>query len=984
MPAPTKPSGKAGSDSSQALPLEKRAPRDDLTALREESAANLQSIRENSENLVSSADRAASNLLDQVQTAATGIEDVAKAVWHESDVAQAALRDSENNFDSQRMLVLIPWIVLSGLSLTLYAEFVPSASLLGDVVVGVVLTLAGVSTYAVSLWLSRPVERTIPATYAHVIDIRQVVSPTPSPLSERLINRGVVTAFSESLKRLATQTAAAARIVLPKANALYEAVERSERQRSFVSQVRLMQIRFNFPPAPQIEGYLRRFAEATDSEELWLQGVVACFKRFQSVPETLIKLFFYESTADERSIRVQWQIVRSDTELIEELVTWLVSTRCIQTSEPLDPQVAATLLGVTLRASETTFSLDSTRASFDENALRLIQISSAVENLNREFRLGLVRVNSLAGFNPTSSRNIERAYLNATARANPSVPQDVLTFLYASVIGGPALAEAFDGAKHSPTLARSLELLRNRGILRDTLGTDYLVAIAVSQTEFSIARLQQMSVAYEDLREFTRTFHGFLRRNELAQSNEPPSISTILSACPPSDKSSTDDQLILLAQTMISSDRSRFAHSSIALASLTFFLRESHHRETESFCRRTVHDETACRLLYDYIGLLDAKSLEVPRPPLAGVLQLTDLGSPPDEHYEDFQFQLTQGYLFTSRRNLISHRLETIRQEIREEHQEIRELKESVAGVLESRLDFDAIDDLLLSNALAAYIVTVPTTMKDPIMDFLGSEELRSIKLDSEQASGDTGSRSLVILDRNPGGSGRGTRVGLVPQGVTFEKFSDLFDKALSKAVVPYNRRTGANLPERISLYVMRVLPAGEAMYVTGLHRPAEPDSTGEETTRPELTIKKLILDELTSDEQIDLLGATVRGQSQSVAVKQIVRMLYESPRTSIVGLVRNRIAPDLQRFQKLANLDVQRRITDAFTGGNSLVQACIQLCDQERRLGPGKSKKEFLQRVRPALPRELQNDAESEDRVVSVLYRFAKGVGDTYSLAST
>lgn len=957
---------------------------DEVTAKREEGARSLQSLQDSVDQVATAIDEFSADIEGQVTEAESLIDGAALRVQKEADNARGTFHKSKVNFHTQRLLVLVPYVLLSGVVVALYAYYFPGANLTGGLEVAAVLSAVGLVLFRLSWVLSSDVETSISHSLDELDSDTEILSPSPAPASSRFLNRKVLSKGIAFVKGSAGVAASAARVVFPKVDALFEAVDRREQQKTFVRHAHLMLARYHFPSSATVEEFLNGYRSASASSEKWQKDFVETVEKAFKVPPPIISMFYSESVSEEADVRSYWSGIRNGTdslELFSELRTWLLNKGCVKVSDSFGSEVNEKLLNLALQSSDRTFSLGQVQDDVGSLAVNLSRIRSAIRRMDREFKLELVDVDTFVGLSLSGVDEVEQDCLAVVAKHNPTYNPEALAFLYSVIVGGTFLSDRFTKVKSTSVLSDSLEILRKKGILRETLPTNYLVAIASSQTEFSISELQHMSITYDDLKTFASSLHTFLLENGVATREQAPNIQEIMIECPPSSRMSLHGQFQRLAESMVADPLRDLSKHDLAVSLLTFFLKESQHPEGRAFCQLVAQNGSQSRLLYQFVEFRTSKVLEVSPPPLR--LALPDklpMGSP-DEDFEGFREELANGNLFLDKRNLVRHRIERVKEEIREQREQLEGLKESVTSVLRSRLDVESIDDLLETGAIAAYIITVPSTTKDPVVDFLRSPELRGIRVRDLPNGGPSDDREVVILDDDPETSGKGARIGLVPQRMAFEEFGQRFDDALKLAVSPYNKRTGAQLPEKLPLFLMRILPAGEAMYVTGQETDRRVLSSKDLGVRPEASIKKLVVGKLTKDEQVDLLGVTVRRMSNSVAMKEVLRMHLEAPMTTLLGLARTAVAPDLSRYPSLEDLDVKTSVTRAFTRGDSLISACIQLFEQDKRLTSEQSKAEFYQRVHTALPGEVQRDLACESRVIDALYQVAKGYGQTFSL---
>lgn len=203
-------------------------------------------------------------------------------------------------------------------------------------------------------------------------------------------------------------------------------------------------------------------------------------------------------------------------------------------------------------------------------------------------------------------------------------------------------------------------------------------------------------------------------------------------------------------------------------------------------------------------------------------------------------------------------------------------LREIISSILNKTWKVDDVRDMVLGNAVTAYMITRPQKPKDfkensQLMTYIQEsriEEMRRIARKNIDPREVEGPPESLIMFRN---AGTAVRIGLVPPGLSFDKFAKLFDSVVSEYLNDYNQ----SLP----MHLTRVSASESSFYLTGAQYT---DTSSFENQGILSKIKELVTTEkyISTNYQLALFSSLKLKKEQTL--KETVIILFEQNKSTI------------------------------------------------------------------------------------------------------
>lgn len=152
-----------------------------------------------------------------------------------------------------------------------------------------------------------------------------------------------------------------------------------------------------------------------------------------------------------------------------------------------------------------------------------------------------------------------------------------------------------------------------------------------------------------------------------------------------------------------------------------------------------------------------------------------------DSFFLEFRRSLSEGHL-PSYPALVStiftNNLSRLEKDAISDH-ELKEMKVLINNLLDESLSPDRIRNFILGRAIQAYMITVPSSADKPAI-FAELDKREQLLTLAKSMSAINSEPNYLQLVNYKKGSGMGTRIGLIPYEMSFERFSDLFDDLLT------------------------------------------------------------------------------------------------------------------------------------------------------------------------------------------------------------
>jgi hypothetical protein len=154
----------------------------------------------------------------------------------------------------------------------------------------------------------------------------------------------------------------------------------------------------------------------------------------------------------------------------------------------------------------------------------------------------------------------------------------------------------------------------------------------------------------------------------------------------------------------------------------------------------------------------------------------------------------------------------------------------------------------------------------------------------------DNSFKNLIKIKK---GSGKATRIGLVPLGMAFDDFASKFDLVYKSAVKIYNAEyEDEQIPDPLPCYLMRIFPSEYGLKEIMLESDAE--------ARPISIVKELLQQKLSKADEVKLMSLIQSARSGKEGFKAVIRTIIDHPASSIKSIMGRSMEALLEKSNRL------------------------------------------------------------------------------------
>lgn len=323
-------------------------------------------------------------------------------------------------------------------------------------------------------------------------------------------------------------------------------------------------------------------------------------------------------------------------------------------------------------------------------------------------------------------------------------------------------------------------------------------------------------------------------------------------------------QLMVIANYVISSAKVDYFGEdwcdSITLSCLTYYLclkRDEHRSES---CRLTASDNRACQILYHMVLVREKEEGKAKNvgTPLSEIIGEVVHGKPSEgEYIQSFTRELESGYLYMRIGNLVQARLDVIQGVVEKADrsavlaEKLGKMRRAVDTFLHSQLNNNYVIRALNTQIISAYIITT------------SSRERVITKIVDDAICNNSDYNNIIFMKK---GSGKSTRIGLVPFNMDFDTFSKRFDEIFRNEVRKIHSEPQGGYCSNYSLNLIRVFPSDDYF---------KPIGGTENIEDPISQIRGLILDNYGEVQTLQLLATVDEKESKNYAFGHIINQLF-------------------------------------------------------------------------------------------------------------
>ena len=694
---------------------------------------------------------------------------------------------------------------------------------------------------------------------------------------------------------------------------------------------------------------LADYMQLSTSPEAWRNQVLDFAASLLKESPLIVRLLVRDVEGDQGRLDAWRKIVSShtplpdgttdsDLDILEQFAVVLSRKRISKPFDDFRDDVFRKHLVLTLNSYPDSFS--STRVETQVRLLetQILRVRRNIEAIKRRFRLAFVDSTFLDDFVPSTLHSVEKDLVSAAAALSDVNPK-VFEVLYYSFVDPDSADQLFLSLKgksrKESQLAYFVNFVVSKKFIPSTEPKEHLETLFWTQEAFNLNEFLQISYLYDRLHRSSSALHDFLAENAVLREAAPsPHLGRIVELCPP-DASAFENRLVKIAQSLLvdgigSYQLSISEKEELASAAAAISLKSQGDLSYKPLCMTIASHRLAPRILYEFA---DVDRIN-PNSTLRDATQRAMDSGPSDErHFNAFVTQLEMGVLHLRIGNLLEVQLSEATEKITSWQASILApdqgiaFREAIKDLFTEQINEEIVREFLTQQIVSAYIITDPHN--NPLIRLLGEKDSIA-EAQNKLAKDHPEFRNLVQIRK---GSGKGTRIGIVPFSMPFETFSDKFSQVLQDAIKIYNPKHSKypipdTVPDKIPCYLLRIFPSEHGL--------KEIMSEGELEARPVALVRELMEESIGDMNEIKLLSLVQSAKTGYEGVKSVIRAIVDHDRSSVKSLTGGNITANLKSFPVLSRVFESRKIDKALFSlypSNSLSEMCTRIA---REAGSG------------------------------------------------
>ena len=843
------------------------------------------------------------------------------------------------------------------------------------------------SVWTLLLWLpddERATRRTVVGKLdATMIDLAGAPADAPRIDGKRDESKSLSGSVSTTVNALVGEVSK----FLPGMKAVIENVEEEGRRDRFKGDVRYCVQRYGFRLTSSLESIVASFKSALSGEDDWLGAVTLKISDELGVSPDLFRLMFLEALGRTGRARVAWASISTGDRHI--LSSTLVRNGVVRSASGMDEATTADSVYMLLREMSDGFSIEEAvrcLATFEHSRTVFLDHVGEVQN---RFRLSSEVLDRTRLFVPSRASMLESEGLSLCAET-AGVNHDVMRLVYAGTFSDDRSAAILSKMHQESTCKALVAFLRGRESALEGIPDSDLLAWVESQTIFDTSSSPQLLRRFGELSSLARTLSDFLSDEGLPVREITSDSLTVLAK---SDEFSPVGNLLvkslssrldleklrtLLSGLNLDSD----ALESLTVASVTLFLHER--AVTTGAERKAIAQESAARtlslrILYEWASLRDAlkdspERVTLGKAVLNAFVQKEDL-----PHIEEVRVRLLSGAVPLRLSDFATAKLDALKQRFDELGAKVEgevtitkvleNLSTSVRKFFEAHVRAEAVPQFLRDQLVSAYLITSPSDI--PLIQTIESEDFETALSDLSRT--DPRFERLLVTAK---GSGKATRIGVLPPGMGFHEFVEMLGSVLKQAKTYNDGVLPSGEPMAEMVHVMRISASKDAMETI-----TPPDFRGQTL---ESIILALMTEQFTSRERVTILSAADTQKAANLALRDVTEGVLNREETTLVGMAESEIGVVLTHFPSLKKIENQKaidaKVLDAFRAP-SLVDLCKLIAGLIDSSGHTAATRQFRGALKEAVPRALSASSDDFEVLTAVLFSTAKSVGITLTM---
>jgi len=678
-------------------------------------------------------------------------------------------------------------------------------------------------------------------------------------------------------------------------------IDYAREKRTLIDSLRLYKIDLSETTETTLLKYVpSSFEEVERKTELFAEA-----SKLTAVPIDIVKLSYYERTSESDARSSTWKDLKTKPNVLEALVSGIIKRNIIDVPTEFDKksqyiQTFVTSSITPLHDFTLSTAQESTKKSFDE-----------VEQLKETF---LRTISGRIILDETQRRDFEQwlpvktspesvaQWLNESTR----IPSLIFLLLYYDYIqDGRNRKSTFDEICSGVIVNDLARVLLEKNFIKlskseieqieDLIPNLALLLLKIG--DYDRSNIQATFSMYNLLLNFTRGLVDFCLVHKVLESKLLPTFDQVLEAVGLEENEMLIQQELVLQSLINNYGPQEFKAPElldhIVKATLAFYLVSHQHTLSPSACTMVGSDDGAARILYQYSRVNDDEEQRglLVRTKFGMIIRRTIDGSFNDyEYLESFKKELVGGFMYFRISHMLEARLQSIHEAVKERseiEQKFEQYDEAFTTLLETKFKTtNVVLESLQMNLVKAYVVTNPS----PADVITGVIMQQMPKVCSDLAEGKLGKdpryKNFLLTSERP--FGKATRIGIVPFGMEFKEFSELFERAFQTAVEKNVREGAKHAPKDYAGNVIRIFPS--SAYFKRVEGLPQASSTPDEDD-PIIIITDLVRKHYKHIEKFELMASLHGDPDKTIAMKQLLTASIDES-TTLYLMAEEQFAP--------------------------------------------------------------------------------------------
>lgn len=730
---------------------------------------------------------------------------------------------------------------------------------------------------------------------------------------------------------------------------------------------------------------LMDYVPKSSDPETWRDDVLTFIgEKLLNMDPDIIKLLVKDGIGDSGKTSA-WKKIVQDKKYVALAKTLAIERTRKQTIE-FDDDAFLAHITLCLKSLGDEFSVFKVETIVSEMENTIQRTGKLVHNCAEWYRIETKELEFAKTFVPSSPPAAESEFVEKAAERY-NIEPDLLQFLYKTTTDPNKAAEFY--AEFIMEHAKSLsELLISRNFVPRGDFAPNVETLLKSQKSFDLSSFIQLASLYEKLSSTLSSLSGFLDIHRI-RNNRSIGFNDLIRLCPPNSESSFEAQLVTLVTYLVDSHFERHElddkkTKELATSATLLFLNLQNDPAFRPLCETVYYMDFGSRVLYRHLIQAEER-LESEMVTLREAVDLV-MDSTPETpqylHFEYFQSQLLERKLPRTASSMIAFQIDSIRRDFQRaqenglERNVIENYLLPISDLLNEKINEEIVKDFLTTKVLSAYLITVPKNF--PGIGFL-TDESDIIDEAAKKLVIETGDESYTTLYRVDKGTGKSTRIGIVPFGMSFEDFATKFEELFSKAIRLANARPSptTTYPYPLPYYLVRIFPSEDAL--------REIMRRNDVKTSPFGIVRDMVKEQVGASESISLLSLLQRAGTSNLALKQVIESIIDHPKSNLGTLVEDLISSLLAKFpsgqKRFQRGDVDRQLFQVYDV-KTLSSLCTKLTELLRAPNKDAVREAFCENLIKAVPGlDIELGSSNLQILVDALLRRMKGVGTAMKL---